>query len=100
MRLKNLLNEIQAEIVGDTIPANKLFSDNGNTITLPPGSEWRRILGEILVAIKKYGLQDDFKRDLEPIDIKTDKAHGTVSIVSDSGKKYIYNMNNKKFSKA
>lgn len=100
MRLKKLLNEIQAEIVGDTIPTHKLFADNGQGVKLPADSEWRRILGEILVAIKKYGLQDDFKKDIDPVDIQTNKANGTMLITSDSGKKYIYNINNKKFSKA
>jgi len=100
MFLKKLLNEIQAEIVGDTIPSHKIFSDNGNGVSLPKDSEWRRILGEILVNIKKYGLQDDFKKDLEPIDIERSKANGILSITSDSGKKYTYNINTKKFSKA
>jgi len=99
MHLKKLLNEIQAEIVGNTIPVNKVFADNGQGIKLPPNSEWRRILGEVLEAIKKYGLEDDFKKDLEPMDIKN-KSNGKLSITSDSGKEYIYNINTKKFSKA
>ncbi len=100
MKLKKVLQEIQAEIVGNTIPAHKIFSGD-NISKLPQDSEWRKVLGEILVAIKKAGLSDDFEKDLNPLDISGDqKPVGKISLVSDSGKKYIYNVDKKKLFRA
>lgn len=99
MKLNKALNEVQAEIVNGKIPLNKVFS-NGNIVKLPDGSEWRRILGEVLSAINKAGLADDFKKDREPLDIDGSSTNGKVNVQSDSGQKYIYDINRKKLYKA
>ena len=96
MKLRQLIDEMQAEIVNGQIPSNKIFNDNGNIIVLKDGDEWRKILGEILVAIKKAGLETEFTRDLDPVDIHGSKSTGIIYLQSDTGKKYTYNINNKK----
>lgn len=99
MKLKKALNEIQAEIVNGKIPANKVFAGD-NIASLEKGSEWRRVLGEILVAIKNAGLEGDFKKDLDPLDIAGEESPiGKIQIKSDSGVRYYYDVNKKKFFK-
>jgi hypothetical protein len=99
MKLKTVLNELQAEIINGKIPAHKIFSNN-NVINLKNYPEWRGVLEDILRAIKENGLQDKFSKDLSPDDITGDKASGTVRLTADSGEKYIYNVNRKKLEKA
>lgn len=98
MELKKLLNEVTAEIVNGKIPANKIFS-NGNIVSLKDEPEWRKVLGEILVAIDKAGLSADFKKDMDPLDIQVGTS-GKVKLQSDSGKQYTYDVNRKKLFKA
>lgn len=100
MRFNKVITEVQAEIVNGRIPSNKVFS--GNNITeLPKDSEWRTVLGEILVAIKKAGLESDFKKDMDPLDITgSGKPVGKIKITSDSGKSYVYDVNKKKLFNA
>lgn len=99
MNFKQTINEIQAEMVNGKIPLNKIFS-NGNIAQLPKDSEWRRVLSEIIAAIAKAGLSDDFKKDMDPLDIQGNSLQGKVKIQSDSGKKYTYDINRKKLFKA
>lgn len=99
MKFNKVLNEMQAEIVNGKIPTNKIFS-NGNVVNLPQGSQWRKILGEILTCINKAGLANDFKQDREPLDIDGSDGTGKVKIQSDTGKRYIYDINRKKIYKA
>jgi hypothetical protein len=101
MRFKRVLNEISAEIVGGKIPSNKVFSQ-GNIVKLPADSEWRRVLGEILQAIKDHGLESEFQKDMDPLDIanSNDTPQGKILIRSDVGNKYYYDVNKKKLFKA
>lgn len=104
MNFKNLLNELQAEISGDKIPARMIFNDKGNQIEfskVPHSSEWRKVLGEIIVAVKKYGLQDKFKKgDISTIDIHGTEPRGRVKLQADTGEKYYYDINSKKIIQA
>lgn len=96
MKFKKVITELQAEIVKGKIPGNKIFSTNGNITQLGRNDEWRKVLGEILVAIEGAGLSNDFASDREPVDIiGKNLSNGKVVLQSDSGIKYFYDINKK-----
>jgi len=96
MKIDQVLNEIQAEIVNGKIPSNKIFSGN-NIVNLKSNDKWRSVLGDILVAIKRAGLEKEFSRDSAPDDIIGSDAHnGRVKLISDTGSEYSYDINSKK----
>lgn len=103
MKLKKLLNEVEAEIVRDGaqigIPRHKIFSQNGKTVDIS-NSEWKNIFIDILRAIKEQGLENEFSKDADPLDIVPGKAHGTVLVTADTGKKFVFNINTKKLTLA
>jgi len=98
MNLKKLLNEVEAEIVRDgsktIIPRNKIFS-NGNIADISKDDVTKDVLIEILRKIKEMGIENDFGKDQDPVDIWPGKAIGLWNVRSDSGKSYIYNVNKK-----
>jgi hypothetical protein len=100
MKLNTVLNEISAEMVGNKIPAHKIFDANGNLVKLKAGSEWAKVLGEIVTAIKSVGMEKEFSSDSDPLDFTVDKNGKFVLVTSDTGKKYKYNINTKKFTHA
>lgn len=99
---KTELNEkIEAEIVKNKIPPNKVFDQNGNLIkNLTP---WRQNLQDILNYINK-NFPKAFTKDADPPDITLpDVKHGEghiATIISDDGKINIkYDVKTRKFFK-
>lgn len=103
MKLQKVLNELQAEIENGKIPGRGLFSDTGHKIDISDvrdKSEWGAVIKEIVNAIKEAGLENDFKKyDIDSVDIQGKKPNGKISVVSDTGKKYVYDVNKKKLFK-
>ena len=97
MKIKNILNEIQAEIVKGVIPAKKVFDLKGNIIPLEKlkGSQSQALLRAIKSALIRQKMLDQFNPDdMSSVDIKPDKMNpGTYILTADNGKKYKYHVN-------
>lgn len=95
------INELEAEIVGQGIPYNKIFTDKGNLVPKDEfdKSEWKKLLGEVIASIKKYGLIDKFSPDKNGDDIKPYRK-GLLKLTADDGTEYIYNITTKRIEKA
>jgi hypothetical protein len=74
-KLDRLINEVQAEIVGNKIPGHKIFDNRGNmTGDEFKGSLSEKVLAKIFQAINKAGLMSLFSPDKGDLDIKPGKV--------------------------
>jgi len=95
-KLEQILLEIQAEIVGNKIPANRVYDNRGNTVDPKKvQTETRKVLNTIMQKLGKEGLVKNFGTDdIDEIDIKPGKAIGTYILTPETGKeKYEFNVN-------
>ena len=95
--LDKMIKEVSAEIVGDKIPARKVFNDKGNIIPLDQikGSESQGLLKAIKASLVKTGLIKNFSpENLSNIDIKPHRTVANTYILTADigGKKYLYNV--------
>jgi len=100
MKIKELLNELQAEIVGEKIPGNKIFNLKGNQVNKMEWdqSEAKRLFPEILNAIKKMKLIQKFSPDKGDLDIKPYRKNEYL-VTADDGDKFLYNVSARRLIK-
>lgn len=113
MEFKTFLNEMEAEIVGATIPGWKIFF-NGAIVRgarliqlfnrkVINGTTWRQVLNDILRKIKADPeLHKKFKPDEEPLDINGSHATRTekIMLTADDGDRFVYDLRTKKITGA
>jgi len=101
MKLDNVLNEFQAEIVAGVVPARKIFDINGNIIPLDKleKSASLILLKEIKAALDKAGILKQFAPDsMQDIDIKPYRKNEYI-LTPEQGPKYTYNVSSKRLKK-
>jgi hypothetical protein len=100
MKLQQILNELQAEIVGGKVPPNKVFDLKGNVIPSDKikSSEFLPLLKEIKAAIEKAGILDQFSADKGEIDIKPFRKNEYL-LSPENGPQYVYNFATKRLTK-
>jgi len=94
----DIVNEVEAEIVGQGIPYNKIFNNQGNIIPkeeLDKDPEWKKVLVDVVAAIKSSGLIGKFSADKNGMDI-TPGIKGWINLNADDGTKYKFNISTKK----
>ena len=100
MKLGQLLNELQGEIVGQKIPGNKIFDLKGNQVSRDnwDKSAAKILFPEILNAIKRMGLIKKFSPDKGDLDIKPYRKNEYL-LSADNGEKFLYNVSGKRLTK-
>lgn len=99
MKFKNILNELEAEITLNknkepVVFNHKVFINGKIPSNIPP--RWITVLKEIKSKLIEKGLIDKFSKDEEPMDISGLAPKGDIQLRSDTGEKYIYNIESKK----
>ena len=103
MYLKKIINEVQAEIINNKIPARKVFDINGNIVPLEKlkGSVSQSLLINIKAALIKSNLIQNFNpEDMSNIDIKPFRKNLYILTPDIGNKKYLYNVVTKQIKEA
>lgn len=104
MKIRDMINEFSAEITPKGITRNSVETSNGKEIPkdkwddFTKGETWKTYK-EIYATLKKNNLLKSLtKDDQKQMDIKPG-AKGKYIINTETGKKFVYDVNSKKLSK-
>ena len=104
MNIKDLLNEISAEIVRGSIPGKRVYDSEGQMVPMDKlkGSGSIDLLKKIKAALAKSKILNKFSPDnLSTIDIspRTKGETNIYTLTSDDGVKYTYNIDNNRITR-